>query len=148
MVAMQSVIRRSVATLMAACMLAVSLPPRVQAGEVSPGVDRQRVERLVVEALVHYGVNPAQARARAAALTDEEAARVAAEIDKLPAGGSGGYDVIGGLVLVAMLAVGLIVLLVAIPIVILKKIAKDQPAPSSAGDDAGGGSIQSPDPIY
>jgi hypothetical protein len=43
-----------------------------------------------------YGVDPAQAQARVAALTDEEAARLAAQIDELPAGG----DILGAAVVV------------------------------------------------
>jgi hypothetical protein len=34
-----------------------------------------------------YGVDPVQAQERVAALSDEEAARLAAQIDELPAGG-------------------------------------------------------------
>ena len=145
---MRSVIRRPVAAWLAICMLVVSMPAPVQAGEPPSGVDRRRVERLVEKALVDYGVDPRQAKARAAALTDDEAARVAAEIDKLPAGGSGGYDVIGGLVLIALLAVGLIVLAIAIPILILKKFAESDAAPDSAGENPGGDSIQNSDPVY
>ncbi|MDH4172371.1 MAG: PA2779 family protein [Betaproteobacteria bacterium] len=50
------------------------------------------LERSDVRArLQAYGVDPAQAQARVAALSDEEAARLAAQIDELPAGG----DVLG-----------------------------------------------------
>jgi hypothetical protein len=48
----------------------------------------------VVAALQARGVSVQAARERVAALTDDEAARVAAEMDRLPAGG----DVVGALV--------------------------------------------------
>ena len=53
----------------------------------------------VVAALQARGVNVDAARARVAALTDEEAAQVAAEIDKAPAGG----DVVGTIVFIFVL---------------------------------------------
>lgn len=54
----------------------------------------------VSAALVERGVNLDQARARVAALTDAEVARVAAEIDQAPAGGS---ELVGTLALVFVL---------------------------------------------
>ena len=46
------------------------------------------LERADVRAqLQAHGVDPAQVKARVAALTDEEAAQVAARLDQLPAGG-------------------------------------------------------------
>ncbi len=53
----------------------------------------------VVAALQARGVSVDAARARVAALTDEEAARVAAEIDKAPAGA----DVVGTIVFIFVL---------------------------------------------
>jgi hypothetical protein len=50
----------------------------------------------VADALKAHGVDPAEVKARLAALTDEEAAQVAARIDGLPAGGS----IVGAIVLV------------------------------------------------
>jgi len=144
---MRSFIRRPVAALVAACMLAVSLPAPVQAAETLSGVDRQRVEGLVVKALIHHGVEPAQARARAAALTDEEAARVAAEIDRLPAGGMRG-DPISLIFALVVVAVGLVVLVLAIPVVIIKKIAEGRSGQNPAGENAGGTSTQYPEPVY
>lgn len=56
------------------------------------------LERADVQAkLEAYGVRPADVRARVAALSDEEAARLARDIDRLPAGG---MDIIGAIVLV------------------------------------------------
>jgi hypothetical protein len=51
----------------------------------------------VMQALVERGVNPEHVRARVAALTDAEAAQVAAQIDSAPAGAS---DVLGVLVFI------------------------------------------------
>ncbi len=50
----------------------------------------------VVAQLEQLGVNKADAQARVAALTDDEAASLAGRIDSLPAGG----DVVGALVLI------------------------------------------------
>lgn len=54
----------------------------------------------VAAALRERGVSPEQARARVAALTDDEAAQVAAQIDSAPAGGT---DVLGTLVFIFVL---------------------------------------------
>lgn len=51
----------------------------------------------VMSQLEQMGVSKADAQARVAALTDEEAAALAGKIDSLPAGGS---DIIGALVLI------------------------------------------------
>jgi hypothetical protein len=56
--------------------------------------DRARVANVVDRADVQaqlqaYGVDPADVKARIAALTDAEAAELAARIDSLPAGGIG-----------------------------------------------------------
>lgn len=50
----------------------------------------------VIDHLEQMGVNRADAQARIDAMTDEEAATLAAQIDSLPAGG----DIIGALVLI------------------------------------------------
>jgi hypothetical protein len=81
-----------------ASVLIVSLvaPLPVQAGMVSTqeAVARERIADIVDRADVQaqlqaYGVNPADVKTRVAALTDEEAAELAARIDSLPAGGIG-----------------------------------------------------------
>jgi len=51
----------------------------------------------VQQKLVALGVDPAQVQARVDALTDEEAARLAKQMDELPAGGD---SLIGALVLI------------------------------------------------
>jgi hypothetical protein len=63
---------------------------------------RERVVDLLaraeVQAQLHaYGVSPAELKARVSALSDEEAAELAARIDELPAGGIG---ILGAIVLV------------------------------------------------
>ena len=50
--------------------------------------------------LAARGVDPADAQARVAALSDDQAQQLAARIDQLPAGGDGVGDVVGALVLV------------------------------------------------
>ena len=64
------------------------------------GAERVRIAALleradVAQQLRAHGVDPADVKARVAALTDEEAAQLASQIDALPAGG-----IIGALVLV------------------------------------------------
>lgn len=51
----------------------------------------------VQSALVARGINPADAKSRVAALTDDEARSAASQLDKAPAGGEG---IIGAIVLV------------------------------------------------
>jgi hypothetical protein len=90
-------IRRIVASFLILCLGAMSVPVPALAGIVGTdavvaGVERERVAGLLdrsdVQArLQALGVDPALTRARVAALTDEEAARLAAEMDALPAGG-------------------------------------------------------------
>ncbi len=50
--------------------------------------------------LAARGVDPADAQARAAALSDDQARELATRIDQLPAGGDGVGDVLGVLVLI------------------------------------------------
>jgi hypothetical protein len=60
--------------------------------ESALGPDRERIAQIldrtdVRAQLEAYGVNAGDGKARVAALTDEEAAQLAARIDELPAGG-------------------------------------------------------------
>jgi hypothetical protein len=100
--------KRLTGYLMIAVMFLGGIPLQVYAGVI--GTDRaiaaeqhtQRVERLqqmlaredVAHELVQRGVDPAAASERVAALTEEELAKVAGQIDSLPAG-SGVVEVIG-----------------------------------------------------
>ncbi len=47
-----------------------------------------------------FGVNPADAKARVATLSDDEAAQLAASMDSLPAGGDGFGALVGAAVLI------------------------------------------------
>ena len=87
-----------------AMLLIVSLTLPVQAGMIGTGdlVQRERIheflDRADVQAqLLARGVSPEAARARVAAMTDAEAAELAARIDELPAGGIG---IIGAILIV------------------------------------------------
>jgi len=62
----------------------------VNAAKVSEALEREGVR----ERMIALGVDPAEARARVAALGDAELARLAAGIDSLPAGG-GVIEVVG-----------------------------------------------------
>jgi hypothetical protein len=77
--------------------------------------DRERIAAILARPeaqaqLQARGVDPAEAKARVAALTDEEAAQLAARIGELPAGGvAGPAAVLGGYALMAVFAVLLVV---------------------------------------
>lgn len=82
--------------------LVLPLPARAALVATDAALDHQRIagflERTdVQEQLRVRGVDPAEARARAAALTDAEAAQVVSNIDQLPAGGVG---IIGAILIV------------------------------------------------
>ena len=104
--------RRFVARLLIIAMAALGLPVPAQAGllpteaavssTVPAGPERERLAALVDRADVRaqleaYGVSPDEVKARVNAMTDEEAALVAARVDELPAGGVG---IVGAIVLV------------------------------------------------
>jgi hypothetical protein len=93
--------RRSIASLL---ILALAMPLPLQAGMVTTEslLERERIatmlERADVQAqLQAHGVSPGEVKARAAALTDAEAAELAARIDELPAGG---VSILGAVLLV------------------------------------------------
>lgn len=90
-------LRRFIASVLMVCVAGIGMPLPAFAGMVSTeavvaNADRTRVAnfleredvRLQLEA---QGVDPAQVKARVAALTDEEAAHLAAHMDEMPAGG-------------------------------------------------------------
>ena len=89
--------RRIVAGLLIVCVAGLGAPLPAFAGIVSTqavvaGAERERLADLmdradVRERLQALGVDAADARARVAALSDEEAAQLAARMDELPAGG-------------------------------------------------------------
>ena len=86
-------LRRYIAALLAVT-LVVPFPAHAAmlSTESALGPDRERISRILdrtdVQAqLQAYGVSAAEVKARVAALTDAEAAELAARIDELPAGG-------------------------------------------------------------
>jgi len=99
--------RRCIAALLAATLSAGALPPQAVADMVpteavaAPSA-RDRVALMLSRAEVQarleaLGVNPADVKARVAALSDDEVASLAGRLDSLPAGGDG---FIGAIVLV------------------------------------------------
>ena len=92
--------RRSISISLIVSILGMGLPLSAQAGMLptpsvvaNPAKERiiGLIERSDVRAqLQSLGVNPADAKARVAALTDDEAAQLAARFDRLPVGGDGG----------------------------------------------------------
>jgi hypothetical protein len=89
-----------------ACLLILSLaaPLPVRAGLVATEslLERERIATLLERTEVQvqlqaHGVSPAEVKARVAALTDAEAAELAARIDELPAGG---VSILGAILLV------------------------------------------------
>jgi hypothetical protein len=102
--------RRFVSLVLIVSMLGIGLPLPAQAGMLSteaalgdPVKERLLgfLERSDVRAqLESLGVNPAHAKARVAALTNDEAAQLAAKIDSAPAGADGAGALIGALVLI------------------------------------------------
>lgn len=109
-------IRRAVAAVLVACIAAASLPLDAYAGMLPTGAAlppaRERVaaflDREDVRAkLEAYGASAAEVKARVAAMTDDEAALVAARIDELPAGGLVGVLVAVFLVLLILDILGI-----------------------------------------
>ena len=86
--------KRLLSGLLIVCLAGIGLP--ANAGMLAIDADRAHIfsvlDRDEVRAqLEANGVNPADIKARVAAMTDEEAAQLAGQIDSLPAGG----DVLG-----------------------------------------------------
>jgi hypothetical protein len=97
-------LRRLMATVL---IVAMALPLPSYAGMLATETAMTAIQRDQVVALLQradvgrrleaYGVDPAEVQARVAAMSDEEVARLAGAIDRLP---SGGVDIIGAIVLV------------------------------------------------
>lgn len=93
-------LRKTIAALLIVSISGVALPLPVQAAMIGTDAaavssDKQRIatflNRSDVRAkLESYGVNPADAKARVAALSDEEAGKLVQQIDSAPAGGDAG----------------------------------------------------------
>ncbi len=109
--------RRFIARLLIVSLAGLGLPLPAPAAMLSTDAalahaDRDKIsgflDRAEVRAqLERYGANPAQVKARVAALSDDEAASLAQRIDQLPAGADAGL----GAVLSAALIVFLVLLL-------------------------------------
>jgi hypothetical protein len=101
-------LRRLVASLLVVSIAGLGLPLPVHAGMIGTDTTLASAERGrivtfleredVRQQLQSRGVSPSDVKARVAALTDDEAAQVAANIDSLPAGG----DVPGVLLIVLL----------------------------------------------
>ena len=117
--------RRAVAALLVVPLLCLGQPAPATAdviGAAGAGRERARIERAVVDALVAHGVDAAQAKARAAALTDAEAARVAIGIDRLPAAGRG--DPVTAAAAVLLVLGFAVVLVIALPFILVVMAVK------------------------
>jgi hypothetical protein len=91
---------RGVARLLVICTVALGMPLPATAGMIGTdqiaaptGIERDKVRGFldrqeVRERMQALGVDPAAARERVDALTDEEVGRLASRIDELPAGGN------------------------------------------------------------
>ena len=90
--------------------MSMALPLPAQAGMLSTeaaiaGDTKERIvsflERSDVRAqLESLGVNPSDAKARVASLSDAEAAQLAGQIDRMPAGADAAGAIVGALVLI------------------------------------------------
>ena len=99
--------RRFIASLLVVSIIGLGLPPPSQAAIVATdaalaAAQRDRVATLLDRSEVRaqleaHGVRPADVQTRVAALTDDEVAQLAGQLDRLPAGGEG---IIGALVIV------------------------------------------------
>ena len=102
--------RRIVSVVLVVSMLGMGLPLPAQAGMLptesalaSPAKERVMgfLERTDVRAqLESLGVNPLEAKARVAAMTDAEAAQLAGKLDQLPAGADAAGAIIGAALLI------------------------------------------------
>ena len=93
-------LKRLISSLLIVCLAGLSVP--AQAAMLAIDADRAQIYSLldreeVRTQLEAHGVNPADVKARVAAMSDEEAAALAGQIETLPAGGA---DVLGVLLTV------------------------------------------------
>lgn len=69
---------------------------QVERDRIRAFIDRQDVR----EQMESIGINPDEATARVAALSDQEVANIAGKLDEFPAGGDGAGSVVGALLLI------------------------------------------------
>ena len=86
-------------------LVAICLTGASQAAMISTPSDRSALFSVVERAEVQrqlqaHGITAEQAKARIAALSDDEAAHLVAQIESLPAGGDAGASLIGALLIV------------------------------------------------
>jgi hypothetical protein len=92
--------KRLVSSLLIVCLAGMALP--LHAGMLPIDADRAHIYSVldreeVRNGLQAHGVDPAQVKARVAAMTEEEVTQLAGQIESLPAGGA---DVLGVLLTV------------------------------------------------
>jgi hypothetical protein len=92
-------IHRLIASLL---ILSLAMPAHAGMVPTDQALDRERIAQLIDRAEIQaqlqaYGVSASEVKARVAALTDAEAAELAARIDSAPAGGVG---IIGAILIV------------------------------------------------
>ncbi len=100
---MTRLFKRLISSLLIVCLAGLGLP--VHAGMLptdAANPERSRVLNIldredVLAQLKAHGVSPADVKARVAAMTDDEVAQLAGQIDSLPAGGT---DVLGFILVV------------------------------------------------
>ena len=121
---MNTSFRRSIAGLLIVSITGLGMPLPVQAGMVntegSVAADRDRIATLLDRSDVRAqlearGANAADAKARVAALTDEEVVQLAGRIDSLPAAGggdplSGFFAALVAAAILAVLVIGILIL--------------------------------------
>ena len=130
---MRSKLRRSIASVLLVSVLTLGLQAPAQAGTVSTdaAVDRERLatalDRQEVRArLAKHGVDLAEAQARVAALTDAEAARLAAGMETLPAGAGGGDFFVVALVAFFFVEILPVILIAGLAVVIAKSVSANR----------------------
>lgn len=100
---MKSIWGRSVCRLLAALMIWAPLQSATAGMIATDGMAGAQPERAqVAKALQGLGVDAAAAQARAAALTDEEARTLAAQVQSAPAGGVYGEGIVFILLILAI----------------------------------------------
>jgi len=110
-------IRALIASLLVVCIAGLGMPLPAHAGmlptdAVGTNADRDRVTSFLAREDVQLqlqaqGVDPSAVKARVAAMTDEEAAQLAAHMDQMPAGGVLGLILLVFLVLLVTDILGL-----------------------------------------
>ncbi len=144
-------VTKSVVCLLVAGLLNLSLPLHAARGAMvgtevvveratQAEADRARLRALLLRdearaQLETYGINREEAAARLDALSDEEVAEIAGELDALPAGGTGhyGYEALAYLVILAAVAVAAV--LVLIFRAIMEEIGDESSEPSESSDE-------------